>query len=107
MSASLDSLPVTIIGHPWAPIGMGEQLRSHVQACNAVHLHHQVFDIFRYAQRADPAHDRLLADWSTPQIVIDVAGNRRRRRQLTDTGSWSVDESMHAPHGADQTVADG
>jgi hypothetical protein len=51
---------VTIIGHPWAPIGMGEQLRSHVHACNAVHLHHRVLDIFRYAQRADPAHDRLL-----------------------------------------------
>lgn len=59
--AELEAVPVTIIGHPWAPIGMGEQLRSHVQACNAVHLHHQVFDVFRYAQRTDPAHDTLLA----------------------------------------------
>ena len=58
--APLDDVPVTIIGHPWAPIGMGEQLRSHVAACNAVHLHHRVFDIFRYAQRTDGAHDRLL-----------------------------------------------
>lgn len=56
----LDDVPVTIIGHPWAPIGMGEQLRSYVHACNAVHLHHRVFDIFRYAQRVDAAHGRLL-----------------------------------------------
>ncbi len=56
----LDDVAVTIIGHPWAPIGMGEQLRSHVAACNAVHLHHRVFDIFRYAQRIDAAHGRLL-----------------------------------------------
>lgn len=58
---ALDDVPVTIIGHPWAPIGMGEQLRSHIHACNAVHLHHRVFDIFRYAQRTDAAHDHLLA----------------------------------------------
>ncbi|HEY0421403.1 MAG TPA: glycosyltransferase, partial [Acetobacteraceae bacterium] len=51
----------TIIGHPWAPIGMGEQLRSHVLAANAVGLHHQVYDVFRYAQRTDPVHERLLA----------------------------------------------
>lgn len=61
----LEDLPVTIIGHPWAPIGMGEQLRSHVHACNAVHLHHQVLDIFRYAQRTDQAHTQLLGDLET------------------------------------------
>ena len=58
--SALDDIPITIIGHPWAPIGMGEQLRSHVHAANAVHLPHRVFDIFRYAQRADAAHTRLL-----------------------------------------------
>lgn len=62
MSVRIDDLPVTVIGHPWAPIGMGEQLRSHVAACNAVHLHHRVFDVFRYAQRADAAHTRLLGE---------------------------------------------
>ena len=51
----------------WAPIGMGEQLRSHVHALNAVHLHHRVFDVFRYAQRADPAHDALLAAIEVPE----------------------------------------
>ena len=57
---TLDDVPITIIGHPWAPIGMGEQLRSHVHACNAVHVPHRVLDIFRYAQRTDAAHGRLL-----------------------------------------------
>jgi glycosyltransferase involved in cell wall biosynthesis len=33
-----------------------------VQACIAVRLHHRVFDIFRYAQRIDPAHGRLLGE---------------------------------------------
>jgi glycosyltransferase involved in cell wall biosynthesis len=58
----IDDVPITLIGHPYAPIGMGEQMRSHVQACNAVRLHHRVFDIFRYAQRIDAAHARLLDD---------------------------------------------
>jgi hypothetical protein len=57
-----DDVPITLIGHPYAPIGMGEQLRSHVQGANAVRLHHRVFDIFRYAQRSDAAHGRLIGD---------------------------------------------
>jgi hypothetical protein len=58
--ADIGDIPVTIIGHPWAPIGMGEQLRSHLLACNAMSLHHKVFDIFRYAQRTDAAHEQVL-----------------------------------------------
>ncbi len=69
----LDEVPVTIIGHPWAPIGMGEQMRSHVHACGAVHLHHRIFDIFRYAQRSDVAHSRLL---EALEIAVPVGGIR-------------------------------
>jgi len=58
----LEDTPITIIGHPYAPIGMGEQLRSHVQACTALRLHHRVFDIFRYAQRTDPVHFQVIGD---------------------------------------------
>ena len=65
---TLDETPITIIGHPWAPIGMGEQMRSHVQACGAVHLHHRIFDIFRYAQRTDAAHTRLLGDLEIEEL---------------------------------------
>ncbi len=39
---------------------MGEQLRSHIAACDAVGLHHQVLDIFRYAARTDDAHMTLV-----------------------------------------------
>ena len=56
----LADIPITLVGHPYAPIGMGEQLRSHIRACTAVRLHHRVVDIFRYAKRIDPAHARLI-----------------------------------------------
>lgn len=58
----LDDLDITFIGHPFAPIGMGEQMRSHISACSALRLHHRVFDIFRYAQRSDPAHFGVVED---------------------------------------------
>jgi hypothetical protein len=54
--ASLDDVAVTLIGHPFAPIGMGEQLRSHLAACARVNIAAWVYDVFRYAQRSDPAH---------------------------------------------------
>lgn len=59
--ASIDDTVITIIGHPWAPIGMGEQLRSHVRAGLTMGIDVKVLDIFHYAQRVDPAHDALLA----------------------------------------------
>lgn len=59
---ALDDIPLTIIGHPFAPIGMGELLRSHVLACTALRLHHRVFDIFRYSQRTDPVHAQVVGE---------------------------------------------
>lgn len=56
----LDDLDLTLIGHPFAPIGMGEQLRSHIAACDAVGLHHRVLDVFRHSARTDDAHVALL-----------------------------------------------
>jgi hypothetical protein len=52
--------PVTLIGHPFATVGMGEQLRSHIAACRSVYLEHQVLDIFRYAPRTDPRLHALI-----------------------------------------------
>ncbi len=72
MTDALDDIPLTIIGHPWAPIGMGEQMRSHVAACRAVHLLPAVFDIYRYAQRADPAHDRLLTELECQRVPAGI-----------------------------------
>ncbi len=62
MTAPLDDIPVTLVGHPFAPIGMGEQLRSHIAACLHAYVNVGVLDIFRYAQRADVAHATLLGD---------------------------------------------
>ena len=58
----LADIPVTFIGHPFAPIGMGEQLRSHIAAAGAVYLHHRVLDIFRHASRDDAAHHAVIGD---------------------------------------------
>ena len=58
----LDDIAVSFIGHPFAPIGMGEQLRSHLAACARLHVEFGVYDVFRYAQRADPAHFALVGE---------------------------------------------
>jgi glycosyltransferase involved in cell wall biosynthesis len=62
MMTALDGTPVTFIGHPFAPIGMGEQLRSHVAAAARVYIDCRVLDIFRYAQRSDAAHFAQIGD---------------------------------------------
>lgn len=69
----IDSIPVTVIGHPWAPIGMGEQLRSHLLAGNAVRLNQAVYDVFRYAQRTDAVHARIV----TPLERENIPGGIR------------------------------
>jgi transposase len=53
-------IPVTLIGHPFATVGMGEQLRSHIAACRSVHVPFKVLDIFRYAARSDSDHRKLV-----------------------------------------------
>lgn len=57
---TIDEVDLTIVGHPWAPIGMGEQMRSHIMAGRAMMLRQQVYDVFRYAQRIDQAHAEIL-----------------------------------------------
>ena len=68
----IDDVTITFIGHPWAPIGMGEQLRSHLQACTAVRLPFKVFDIFRYAQRIDTAHDRIIGRSECTEVAPGI-----------------------------------
>jgi hypothetical protein len=70
----LDDIPVTLIGHPFAPIGMGEQLRSHIAACARLQIPFGVLDIFRYAQRGDAAHHDLIDAYerTTPPAGIRI-----------------------------------
>lgn len=70
---TLDAAPITLVGHPFAPTGMGEQLRSHVAAMDAMHLHHRVLDIFGHDPRLDEEHARLLGD---REIRVPPAGIR-------------------------------
>ena len=53
-------IPITLIGHPFATVGMGEQLRSYIAACLSVQMSFKVVDIFRYAPRSDPDHRKLV-----------------------------------------------
>lgn len=80
----LADLPVTFIGHPFASIGMGEQLRSHVAAAGAVALHHRVLDIFRYSGRSDEAHHVALGGVEITEVpggirVFHVNGDEVER----------------------------
>jgi glycosyltransferase involved in cell wall biosynthesis len=68
MMANLNDIPVIFIGHPFAPIGMGEQMRSHVAACDRIHIAAGVFDIFRYAQRSDAGHFALVGEREREQV---------------------------------------
>ncbi|UPY36024.1 glycosyltransferase [Sediminicoccus sp. KRV36] len=47
---------VTFIGHPFAPIGKGEELRSCIRALRSMGEPVSCFDIYRYAERQDPDH---------------------------------------------------
>jgi len=62
LEGPIDTIPITFVGHPWAPIGMGEQLRSHIAALSSLHMHHTVLDIYRYAARTDAGHEEIIGD---------------------------------------------
>ena len=49
-------------------------MRSHIAACQTVHLPHSVIDIFRYAAREDPDHRQLVerVEAETPAAGIRV-----------------------------------
>lgn len=69
-----------IAGHPFASVGMGEQMRSAVAALKAVHVPIKAFDVFRYAARIDPDHRALIEPIETLQLengirVFHINGN--------------------------------
>jgi hypothetical protein len=64
---------VTLVGHPFASVGMGEQLRSYMSACQSIHLPHRTMDIFRHAPRVDPDHIKLIG---SSEVEAPAAGIR-------------------------------
>src|ERR1039457_4022391 len=73
-TTSSPEILITLIGHPFATVGMGEQLRSYMAACQSVYLSYQTLDIFRSAPRTDPDHVRLLgsSEVETPSGGIRI-----------------------------------
>lgn len=64
------NLELTVVGHPFASIGMGDQLRSHVHALLQAGLTPRILDVYRYAKRTDSDHLALMKDRET-----DALGN--------------------------------
>ena len=93
-SAFVTDVPLTLIGHPFATTGMGEQLRSHIASCQRVHLEHQVLDIFRYAARIDPRHSELVDPVETSE-----AGRGIRIFHVNGDEVEHVLEAFAAHHG--------
>jgi hypothetical protein len=52
--------PVTFVGHPFAAIGKGEELRANIRALSALDEPLQALDIYRAAPRCDPSHLKLI-----------------------------------------------
>lgn len=81
MSAkSLEHTEIVVAGHPFANVGMGDQMRSSVAALKAAHVEHRAFDIFRYATRVDPDHHELIAPIETSRLgsgirIFNINGN--------------------------------
>lgn len=55
-------LKISVIGHPFVPIGMGEQMRSFVRAAECVQIDCEVVDVYQWAPRTDPAHLDLIGE---------------------------------------------
>jgi glycosyltransferase involved in cell wall biosynthesis len=86
---------VTLIGHPFANIGMGEQLRSYLRSLDSVFIDFGVVDIFRFAPRTDADHISLVNSREIDELpdgirifhingdevdpVLDVLKSRRMR----------------------------
>lgn len=60
--------PVTLVGHPFAILGMGEQLRSSLQALRAAALDPLVHDVFRQSQRREDEHRALIGNSESARL---------------------------------------
>ncbi len=60
--------PVTFVGHPYAAIGKGEELRANVRALRALDEPIEVLDIYRASPRGDPDHLKLIDPVETRRV---------------------------------------
>jgi len=55
-------LKISVIGHPFVPIGMGEQMRSFIRAAEWAQIECEVIDVYQWAPRTDPEHQAIVGD---------------------------------------------
>jgi len=63
---------VQIFGHPYAPIGMGEQLASFSKALDAVHIEHGIYDIYQSNAKLKQNRPWLIAKESKDINAGDI-----------------------------------
>lgn len=64
-------VPISLIGHPFASTGRGEELRAAIRALRRVGANVEVLDIFRFLPRTDPAHQALLRECESETLPRD------------------------------------
>lgn len=64
-------VPVTLIGHPFASTGKGEEMRSAVRALARVGAQVEALDIFGFLPRGDPAHEALMKGRESTVLTDD------------------------------------
>lgn len=55
-------LAVTVIGHPFSTVGMGEQMRAGISALRAVQCKPSIHDIYKYSARSDQEFMDMMGD---------------------------------------------
>jgi len=60
--------PITMVGHPFAAIGMGEQIRTHTAALRAGGADPQIYDVYRFSERNDPEYAILVGNSETEHV---------------------------------------
>src|SRR5262245_28956749 len=63
---------VVLAGHPFAPIGMGEHVRSSFRAFRVAGMQTKIRDIYALSKRDDPAYEEEFADHLTPRLSPEV-----------------------------------
>jgi glycosyltransferase involved in cell wall biosynthesis len=61
-------MKVVLVGHPFSPIGMGEQLVSLSAALSSCYFQHQIFDVFPSLQNVNESE----RDWIKPIVTQDI-----------------------------------
>lgn len=63
---------VSVVGHPFIPIGMGEQMRSFIRALSLVQVECEIVDVYQWAPRSDPAYTRLIGERESDVPTADI-----------------------------------